>query len=425
MDPTDRRRADKNPGPARIPLIISADDHVVEPPDLWAERVPRRLRAAAPRVVRGRVGPGGDWNEGAADAGDPCDCWFFEDFRKPLDRMQGAVGFGRDELWKLTGGTADEDFGPAARQPLTYDELRPGCYKLGPRLEDMDLAGIERSLCFPNMFLRFCGQTLSQARDRVLGLACIRAYNDWIVEEWAAPSGGRLIPVCLVPLWDADLAAQEVRRNAERAVRAVTFSELPARLGLPSIHDPAGYWDSFFRACDETGTAICLHIGSGSDLPVPEPGGPRVARGILSVIPTTSSLVDYLFSGLFERFAGLKVVYSESQIGWIPYILERADLVWAKHVWGYDRARIPRPPSTYFADHVFASFIEDRHGIESLDRIGADNVMLECDYPHSDSSWPDTHRLASQQLSGLEASAIEKVVRANAIRVFELNEELS
>jgi predicted TIM-barrel fold metal-dependent hydrolase len=328
-------------------------------------------------------------------------------------------------LWKLGDGRADEDFGSQARQPLTYEQMRPGCYRPGPRLDDMDIAGIERSLCFPNMFLRFCGQTLSQARDRELALACITAYNDWMVEEWAAPSGGRLIPLCLVPLWDAELAAQEVRRNAERGVRAVTFSELPARLGLPSIHDPQGYWDPFFRACDETGTAICLHIGSASDVPVPEPGAPRVTRGVLSVIPTTSSLVDYLFSGLFERFSSLKVVYSESQIGWIPYVLERADLVWHKHVWGYDHARLPRPPSTYFPDHVFACFIEDQHGIASLDRIGADNVMLECDYPHSDSSWPDTHRLASRQLAGLDVATIEKITRGNAIRVFELSAGLS
>jgi predicted TIM-barrel fold metal-dependent hydrolase len=100
----------------------------------------------------------------------------------------------------------------------------------------MDVNHVQSALCFPT-FPRFCGQTFTEAKDRELGLLSVRAYNDWMVEEWCGPAArGRLIPLTLIPLWDAELAAQEVRRNASRGVRAVAFSEIPPHLGLPSVH---------------------------------------------------------------------------------------------------------------------------------------------------------------------------------------------
>nr|WP_311984689.1 amidohydrolase family protein [Parafrankia sp. CH37] len=106
-------------------------------------------------------------------------------------------------------------------------------------------------------FPRFCGQTFAEARDTDLALACVRAYNDWMIDEWCADSGGRLIPLCLIPLWDAELAAAEVRRNAARGCRAVCFSEIPPHLGLPSIH--SGSWEPFLAACVDTGpSCACI-----------------------------------------------------------------------------------------------------------------------------------------------------------------------
>ena len=134
--------------------------------------------------------------------------------------------------------------------PITYDEMRPGCYEPKARVADNDANWVEASLCFPT-FPRFCGQTFLEAKDKELAEACVVAYNDFMVEEWCGDSGGKLIPLCIIPLWDAELAAAEVRRNAARGVRAVCFSEIPPHLGLPSIH--SGYWDPFFAACEETG----------------------------------------------------------------------------------------------------------------------------------------------------------------------------
>ena len=135
---------------------------------------------------------------------------------------------------------------------------------------------VEASLCFPT-FPRFCGQTFTEAKDRELGLACVQAYNDWMVEEWCGDSDGRLIPLIIIPLWDAELAAAEVRRNAERGVHAVCFSEIPPHLGLPSIH--SGYWDPFFAGVrGDRAPSIYMHIGSSSQMPATSADAPVGGR---------------------------------------------------------------------------------------------------------------------------------------------------
>src|SRR6202165_3423132 len=209
-----------------FPKIISVDDHVVEPPGVWQDRLPRKHLETGPRIVRAPVQEitfvGGKFTAVPGNPGDPGDAvdwWFYEDLRRPLIRLDAAVGHDRDEI---------------TLQGTTYDWMRPGAWKVKPRLEDMDINWIEASLCFPT-FPRFCGQTFTEAKDRELGLLCVRAYNDWMIDEWGGDSGSRLIPLCLIPLWDVELAAAEVRRNGERGVRAVCFRELPPFLGLPSV----------------------------------------------------------------------------------------------------------------------------------------------------------------------------------------------
>ena len=140
---------------------------------------------------------------------------------------------------------------------VTYDDIAPGCYDPIARLADMDINHVEASLCFPN-YPRFCGQLFSEADDLELGLLCVQAYNDWMIDEWCGSSGGRLIPLCIVPLWDAELAAKEIYRVAEKGCRAVAWSELPAWLGRPGLH--GDFWDPFLKACEETQTVICMHI---------------------------------------------------------------------------------------------------------------------------------------------------------------------
>ena len=155
---------------------------------------------------------------------------------------------------------------------MTYDDMRPGCYDRDARIKEFEENWVDGSLPFPT-FPRFCGQTFYEANDKELALACVEAYNDWMVEEWCG--AGINIPLCIMPLWDPDLAAKEITRNANRGVHAVCFSELPTYLGLPSIH--SGYWDPMFQACNDTDTVVCMHVGSSSTNPMGSPDAPSGA----------------------------------------------------------------------------------------------------------------------------------------------------
>lgn len=393
---------------SRIPKIISVDDHVVEPPHVWQTWLPPKFRERGPKIVR--RGVRGITFTGAAayteefDESSPmkADTWVFEDLVYTHKRMVAAVGYPRDEM---------------TMTPITYDDMRPGCFDWKERLVDMDLNHVEASVIYPT-FPRFCGQTFSEGKDKDLGLACVLAYNDWLVEEWCGDSKGRLIPVCLIPLWDPYLAATEVRRNAARGVRAVAFSEIVAHLGLPSIH--SGHWDPFFSACEETNTTVCMHIGSSSRMPSTSADAPPSVTATLGFGGAQMSVVDFLWSGLLVKYPALKLSYAESQLGWMPYVLERIDDVWEDNQGWAQTKHIPEPPSTYFRRNIWGSFFKDQTGIDLRDRIGIDRISFETDYPHSDSTWPESLAVAARLLDGLTDEEIYKVVRGNAIELFDL-----
>ncbi|MFM7068656.1 MAG: amidohydrolase family protein [Actinomycetes bacterium] len=390
-------------------MIVSVDDHVVEPPDLWERWLPASLRDRGPRVERrgiaGMTFVGGTrYDIEYSDDAPLADCWIYEDLVVPHKRHVAAVGFDRDDM---------------TLSPITYDEMRPGCYEPKARVADMLANHVDVSLSFPT-FPRFCGQTFTEAADRELGLACVRAYNEWMVEEWCGDSDGHLVPLIIVPLWDVALAAEEVRRNSERGVHAVCFSEVPAHLGLPSIH--SWDWDPFFAACADTSTVVCMHIGSSSRMPSTSPDAPPAVQATLSFGNAMSSLSDFLFSGVLVRFPELRLAYSEGQIGWLPYILERADDVWSEHrAWGGVAETIPEPPSTYYYRQVFGCFFRDRHGLDSLDKVGVDNITFETDYPHTDSTWPNSKQVAQDLMGHLPPDVQYKILRGNAIRMLSLD----
>jgi predicted TIM-barrel fold metal-dependent hydrolase len=393
-----------------FPKIVSVDDHVVEPPNVWQDRLPAKYRDVGPRIVRAPMAEtslaGGVWRNEMGTEGPPVDWFLYEDLKWPHTRINASVGMAREDI-TMTG--------------MTYDEMRPGCYDPAARLDDMDANWVEASLCFPS-FPRFCGQTFHEAADKELAMLCVKAYNDWMVDEWCGGSGGRLIPLCLIPLWDPTEAAAEIRRNADRGVRAVTFSEIPPNLGLPSIHDRDGYWHPFFDACNETGTVICMHIGSGSKMVTTSPDAPIAVASTLAFANASYALTDWLMSGLFTKFPDLTLALSEGQIGWIPYIIERADVVWEENRgWNEIYETVTEPPSDLYRRHFYGCFFRDRHGVRSLDDIGVDTVTFETDYPHPDSTWPDSRAVAEEETKGLDRETIEKVIRGNAIRMLQLD----
>jgi predicted TIM-barrel fold metal-dependent hydrolase len=385
--------------------MISVDDHVLEPGHVWQTRVPAKLRERAPRLI-------------STDAGT---VWEFDGQQYPTAGLAAAVAPG----------------GAVSMDPLDYADLSQGCYEPKARVADMDRNHVLASLCFPS-FPRFAGQLFSVGKDKELGLACVRAYNDWMIEEWAGTVPGRLMPLVVLPYWDAKLAVAEIERCAALGAAAVAFSENPSKLGFPSIHDANYYWDPVFATAADAQLPICMHMGSSSTLPQTSADAPYVVSFALAPTSSMYTLYDWLFSGQFIRHPNLKIALSEGGIGWIPYMLHRASWVlerntdwvegesevdtsaaWlATQVQGARSERIEVPIEQLFREHVYGCFIDDPVGIGAINAIGVDNIMLETDYPHVDSTYPNSWESAQQQLAGLDAKSTYKIVQGNARRLF-------
>ena len=392
---------------SELPWIISVDDHVVEPPGVWSDRLSVRDREVGPRIVKDtcltindNTNNGVRFLKGQGD-GPPVDWWLYEDVAKPIPMVVACAGI---------------PFEKHTNEPMAYEDMRPGCYDPVARLADMDLNRTERSLCFPYV-TRFAGQLFLDAKDKALALRCVKAYNDWMIDEWCGGSGGRLLPLCLIPLWDPLAAGEEVRRNAARGCRAVTFTEMPHHLGLPSIHDPSGHWDPFFRACDETRTVICMHIGSGSRMAETSPFAPRAALVAMTFAMAQLSLVEWLVSGHLIRYPKLKIAFSESQVGWIPFVLERLDNVFLHRSYANLDPLVTEPPSTYLPGRVYGCFFEDEAGIDNRHKIGVSQMLFEIDYPHQDTTWPNTHKVVERMAAKLPPDELERILRTNALEM--------
>jgi predicted TIM-barrel fold metal-dependent hydrolase len=390
--------------------LISVDDHIIEPGHLWERWLPAAYRDRGPKLVSGDDG---------------MEAWVYEGRRVPTNGLSAVVGRNKSQ------------FSP---EPVGYQEMRPGCYDAAARVEDMNEAGILASLSFPT-FPRFCGQTFYESADKDLGFQCILAYNNWMIDEWSATAPGRYIPLALIPLWDPAAAAAEVRRVAERGVRAVAFSENPEPLGLPTINDPGRYWEPFFQAAAECGVVICMHVGSSSSIPSINANTSFMANLSWGAIRTAGAMLDWLFSDVLQRFPTLKIALSEGNIGWMPYFLERAEQVldkqryWVQRGVDFDPNKGSKQERDddgaqgidylnfdvrqTFRDHIYGCFIDDIAGIRNLDLIGEDNVMIEVDYPHSDTTWPDSMKLASDRLAALAPATQYKVLRGNAEKLFQ------
>jgi predicted TIM-barrel fold metal-dependent hydrolase len=366
-------------------ILVSVDDHVVEPPDMFEGRVPAKWADRAPRVIH---------------KDDGTDVWSYEGNEIPNVGLNAVVG------------RPPEEYGI---EPTSFAEMRPGCYDVDERVRDMNANGVLGSMCFPS-FVQFCGQLFARTEDKELALAMLRAYNDWHIESWCGSHPGRFIPLSIPPIWDPELMAAEVRRVSAMGCHAVTFSENPSKLGWPSFH--AAHWDPFFSACADEGTVVCLHIGSSSQLAITAPDAPFDVLIALQPVNIIQCAADLLFSPVLRKYGDLKIALSEGGIGWIPYFLERVDYVYQHHhAWtGQDFG--DKLPSQVFKEHIVTCFIDDAFGVENRKYLELDNVCWECDYPHSDSTWPTAPEAAMKYLEGVPDEDVAKITHSNAMRLF-------
>ncbi|MEE3849579.1 amidohydrolase family protein [Gordonia sp. LSe1-13] len=367
-------------------ILVSVDDHIIEPPDMFANYLPAKYADDAPRLVH--------MDNGA-------DMWKFRDRIIPNVALNAVAGRPKEEY---------------GLEPEGLDEIRPGCYNVDERVKDMNAGGVLAQMNFPS-FPGFAAR-LFATEDADFSLALVQAYNDWHIEEWCGAYPGRFIPMALPVIWDAELCAQEVRRVAKKGVHSLTFTENPAALGYPSFHDD--YWEPLWKALVDTNTVLCVHIGSSGRLSIPATDSPPDVMITLQPMNIVSAAADLLWSKPVKKYKDLKIALSEGGTGWIPYFLERVDRTFDMHATWTLQDFGGKLPSEVFREHFLTCFISDPLGVKLRHKIGIDNISWEMDYPHSDSMWPG----APEELGGVfddeqvPDDEIDKMTHLNAMDWF-------
>ena len=368
-------------------IIVSVDDHVVEPPDLFERHLPAKYRDVAPRIIH---------------KDDGTDVWQFLEFEVPNIGLNAVAG------------RPPEEYGI---DPTSFDELREGCFDIEKRILDMNANGVLGSLNFPSL-PGFAGRLFAALDDKEAALALAQAYNDWHIDEWCGTSPGRFIPLAVPTIWDPETLADEIHRVAKKGCHAVTFPENPEPLGLPSLH--SDHWDPFWAACADEGTIVCMHIGSSSKLVTTATDAPIDVMIVLQPMNIVQAAADLIHSPVFKKFPDVTVALSEGGIGWVPYFLERLDHSYRVHkAWtGADFGS--KMPSEVFMEHVVLCFISDAVGARLARDIGVDRITVEIDYPHSDTTWPRAPEHLMGEFAGAQLTddEIDQMTHLNAMREF-------
>ncbi|WP_343575421.1 amidohydrolase family protein [Mycobacterium sp.] len=365
-------------------ILISVDDHTVEPPDMFKNHLSKKYIDDAPRLVHNADGS---------------DTWQFRDIIIPNVALNAVAGRPKEEY---------------GLEPQGLDEIRPGCYNVDERIKDMNAGGILASICFPS-FPGFAGR-LFATEDRDFSVALVQAYNDWHIDEWCGAYPARFIPMAIPVIWDAEECAKEVRRVAKKGVHALTFTENPAAMGYPSFHND--YWKPLWDALCDTDTVMNVHIGSSGRLAITAPDAPMDVMITLQPMNIVQAAADLLWSKPIKQYPNLKVALSEGGTGWIPYFLERADRTYEMHsTWTHQDFK-GKLPSEVFREHFLTCFISDKVGVALRNMIGIDNICWEADYPHSDSMWPGAPEELWEVLSAnsVPDDEIKKMAYQNAMR---------
>ena len=358
--------------------LYSCDDHLdlrALPPDLWQSRLPQDQRERGPRVV----------------SRDDESVWVCE------GRVLGGSG-------RPANSTLAKSLSAIGRAGIEDDGYRPGNPKL--RIEDMDLDGLWASVIYGPLALGF------PISDPTLQSACYAAWNDWAVEEFNAVAPDRLCVLGFLPAHSPDAAAGELERCAQLGHRGAIVDVFSVDLG-----DPA--WDKLWATAQDTGLPLSFHLKDGSWSNLSYRMGKWQSAAFASVLPLQldEPLATMIFSGALERHPGLTLVLAESGLGWLPYFLARMDAEWRALKDKLDYAPTTAP-SELFRNQVMATFEEDELAAQVVPVVGADSCMWASDYPHTDSTFPNSRDAIEETLGPLPAADRRKITATNCARLY-------
>jgi uncharacterized protein len=365
----------------RLPYhLVSADQHINEPPDLWLSRVERKF---ADRVPRQEYFP-----EQGGHA------WIMEGVADPIE-------FG------LNSSAGKDPMLISRWSP--WEEIRRGGYDPAARLVEMDLAAVDAGINFPTPRLTIGVATTA---DPELHLAMVRAYNDWLF-EYCAHAPDRLFGCAVLPNCGVDEAVAELERVMGRpGFAGPVINSYPHGDSVLSSDD-----DPLWAAIEESGYPLTIHVLLSDQRPVARPAGGL--PGDLRMWDCTHRFNEFMFSGVFDRFPGLQLVFTEVDAGWVPFFKEQLDNRYMRTAHAMDYG-LTRPPSEYFDDHVACAFITDTFAIDNRYAIGVENMLWSDDFPHAGSDWPHTHRTIAASFSGIPKTERQLILAKNAVRLYHL-----
>ena len=390
---------------ARTYRIISGDSHLETDSKNWIPRMPAQYRERAPRLVR------------LPDGGD---AWLVEGL--PVRRNSSDIygGKGRD-VWKPFG--------------QRYEDT-PGTGPGEQRIKEQDVDGVDAEVLFPG---QVAGPRLWRSvADDDAYRAVVRAYNDWLAEDYCSVDRDRLIGIGVLPWTGASDAIAEMEHCASMGLKAVVLGRLPSGKGYPTPDD-----DEFWRAALDMDVPVTVHVEFNRD----GTGGgplfkyPRVPQeladsvsnaGIVSQLANAKfarlgaiNAVQLIFGGVFDRFPSLRIDFAENQIGWLPHFLEMADeryerhRTWAESLLGIEP--LERAPSDYIREHCYWGFQHDMVGVQLRHYMGVDRLLWASDFPHQESDWPHSMRVIERNFAGVPDDERQRMVCGNAIDFFHLD----
>lgn len=392
--------------------IISVDDHLIEHPRVFTDRLAAKYLDKGPRIVEDEQGR---------------HIWHFEDKIFPYIGLNAVAG------------KRPEEYG---MEPLRFEDMIPGCYDPIERVKDMDVDGVQAACCFPS-FPGFGGRVFLNATDKELAFACLQAWNDFSIDEWSATDPTRFVPLAILPIWDVELCVAELKRVAAKGARIVSFPDNPVPLGLPSFH--SDHWGPLWDVFEDTGVVVSLHFGSGSFVPgfsasskqlsptykgaefqsvsnrigggaVKDGDAPTICSFVVYATNLMWSATDLVFSGQLQKHPRLKFMLAEGGIGWFPYIAERMDNMWERHRY-YQPIDFDTRPTDLLRKHFWGCYIQDDFGIRNRHEIGVDRICVEIDYPHVDCNWPNSRKMIATSLAQVPDDEAHRIVELNAREV--------
>jgi len=382
--------------------VISADSHMMEPADLWETRLDNKFRARAPKVVKNERGSG---------------YLFIAPGVRPFP-VAGGFGIGK----------SGEDLKEHLKKG--YEAARPSGWDPAERLKDQDVDGVRAEVIYTTL-----GMPLFGLDDDELRRACFTAYNDWVA-EFRSHCPPRLHPIALLSLDDIPLAVKELERCAKIGLKGGMI------WGVPPDDKPYynELYDPFWAAAQELKMPLSLHVitqrnqkswspdkARTEEKPRDE-SAPIVFGGVKMLIGTMQpvyevqrTLSSLIFGKVFERFPELRIVSAENDTGWIAHFMYRLDHMYGKFGTMREETKLQMQPSEYVRRNIWATFQDDAIGPMTYKFFGENNYMWASDFPHTDSTWPNSLKVIKQDFNGVPEDVTRKIVCDNAAKLYQID----